>query len=133
VAKDSDKPPFKIRHGLIVWMDDCPPLDGLHEKRRPLIVVEPDVINDVTGQPATVVVACSSTAGPKEYDAVELPNLSNQPQTTTGLPRACWAIPRWILFVSHATLYRCERSGTLGGRKLQEVLANYVLRRSQKK
>jgi len=116
---------------LIVWLDNCPPLDDDREKRRPVIVVEPLFWVESKGVHASVVVACSSTAGPRETDAVELPNRSNQPQCTTGLVKPCWAIPRWFLLVSHETILKSERSGTLGGKKLQQVISNYLTRRGQ--
>lgn len=116
---------FSIRHGLIVWWDDCPPLDDDRSKRRPVIVVEPNV---APGKLA-VVVCCSATAGAREPDSVVLPNLAEQPQTRTGLPRPCAAIPRWYLPIDHATLAKCDFCGYLTGRTLREVLAAYLARR----
>jgi hypothetical protein len=104
-------------------------LDDDREKRRPVIVVEPQIWVESLENTATVVVACSATAGRREADAVALPNRSNQPQCTTGLVKPCCAIPRWFLLVSHETILKSERSGTLGGKKLQQVISNYLIRR----
>ena len=65
-----------IRRGLIVWVDECPPLDDDRDKRRPVIVVEPNMGTD--GSDA-VVVAVYATAGPREFDAIALPNRATQP------------------------------------------------------
>lgn len=120
--------PAKIvpKRGLIVWWDNCPPLDDDRDKRRPIIVVEP-----VTPKASkAIVVACSATACPREPDSVPLPNLKEQQNCLTGLPRPCCAVPRWFLEIDYATLAKCEYCGSLGGRKLHDVLEAYVLRRN---
>jgi hypothetical protein len=122
-------PPKKIipRHGLIVWLEDCPNLDNStgKQKKRPILVVEPNA--DPQGE--SIVVCCSETAGPGEPDSVELPNLSDDPRASTGLPSPCCAIPRWFLPIPNTALATCEYGGTLGGRKLKQVLMAYIARR----
>jgi mRNA-degrading endonuclease toxin of MazEF toxin-antitoxin module len=110
-------------YGLIVWLDDCPPLDDDKDKRRPIIVVDPNAAEGVA-----IVVCCSATAGPKESDSVPLPNLAETPQCRTGLPRPCAAIPRWYLAIEHEKLKRCEYCGSLGGKALKQVLTAYLSR-----
>ncbi len=117
----------RIRHGLIVWFDDCPALDDDGVKRRPVVGVDPDVpLADPPDDRVAIVVACSASYGPDETDGVEMPNLATQPQATTGLPNVCWAIPRWFLPVTHETLRRCDYAGTLGGTKLRRLMQNYL-------
>ena len=122
--------PAQVKHGLIVWLDDCPPLDDDKDKRRPVIVVEPSPDPESPDEPpAVIVVACSASYGPNEPDGVALPNRSTEPQTTTGLPKPCWAIPRWFFPISRERLLQCQYSGSLGGRKLRAVLVAYLARR----
>jgi uncharacterized Zn-finger protein len=99
-------------------------LDGDTDKRRPIIVVDPDPEADGT----SIVIACSATAGPREADSVPMPNRSTEPQCSTGLPRPCSAIPRWFLPIANEKLVTCEYSGTLGGAKLKKVLLAYEAR-----
>ena len=79
--------------------------------------------------PAAIVIACSTTSGPDVPDAVQMPNRSTEPQTTTGLPQLCWAIPRWSSRSPTPTCSAANNSGTLGGRKLKEPILNYLARR----
>ena len=118
--------PCRIHHGLILWMDGCPALDDLdNDKMRPLVIVDPDVVEPSVTDPTAMLVACSATYGADEPDGLLMPNLTTEPQTDTGLPKICWAIPRWHLPFSHAARNKCEYSGTLGGRKLQLLLKAY--------
>ena len=122
--------PAQLKRGLIVWLDDCPPLDDDQAKRRPIVVITPTVLQaDPNDPPAAVVVACSTTYGPDVPAAILMPNRSTEPQTTTGLPQVCWAVPRWFFEITHADLLRCTYSGTLGGRKLKQLILNYLARR----
>jgi mRNA-degrading endonuclease toxin of MazEF toxin-antitoxin module len=113
---------MRPKHGMIVWWDDCPPLDGDDEKRRPVIVVNPNL-----GSEFLYVMPTSCTAGPRERDAIPLPTQQDH-QCTTGLPRPCCAIPRWFLKMPHTVFAECDYCGYLTGRKLQEVLAAFIAR-----
>jgi hypothetical protein len=115
------------KYGLIVWWENCPPLDDIYEKRRPVIVVNPFAPpGDVA-----IVVCTSCTAGPSEPDSIRLPNKSDQPQCRTGLPKPCCAIPRWFLPINHETLKRCDFCGTLGGDALHKLLEAYLSRQQK--
>jgi hypothetical protein len=118
------QPPYRIHHGLIVWLDDCTPLDDVPDraKRRPIVVVEPSLPTFSSDDPVAMVICCSATYGADEPDGLLMPNLTTEPQTSTGLPEICWAIPRWFVPVRHSTINKCEHSGRLSGRKLQQIL-----------
>ena len=111
-----------------MWLDDCPPLDGNREKRRPIIVVEPEPEPGIS-----IVVCCSATAGPREPDSIPLPNKRDQPQSRTGLPNPCSAIPRWSFAIDHEKLRNCDYGGHLGGRPLAALLTAYLKRRDESK
>jgi hypothetical protein len=78
-----------------------------------------------------IVVACSATAGPRESDSVPLPNLEENPQAKSGLPRPCSAIPRWFIRLARARLIGGEYAGTVGGATLKRILAAYLGRLKQ--
>ena len=107
-----------IRQGDIFWLNDCPPLAGHVAKRRPVIVISPP--GELEAPALVLVVATSSSALANEADRIALPNRQEEPQTKTGLPRACWAVPRWYLLVGHERL--TERIGFLRGSLLTRLL-----------
>jgi mRNA-degrading endonuclease toxin of MazEF toxin-antitoxin module len=92
----------ELRTGDIYWLDDCPPLEGDFAKRRPVIVVSPP--DRVKGEIIVLVVATSTTVLASETDRIALPNLQDEPQTKSRLPKRCWAVPRWYLAVRRETL-----------------------------
>jgi mRNA-degrading endonuclease toxin of MazEF toxin-antitoxin module len=124
------KPPtrFEVKIGLIVWLDDCPPLDGINEKKRPVIVVR---VLPGSSRTAVIAVCVSTTSGHREPDSVALPNKAEQPQCRTGLPRPCHAIPRWFLAIDKERIERSQFCGHLSGTKLREVIAAYLERDRQ--
>lgn len=74
-----------------------------------------------SGTDPVIVVAVSSTVLESETDRVALPNKQDTPQTRSGLPRACWAVPRWFPPIERAKL--TDRAGHIGGRVLRDLLA----------
>ena len=85
----------KIRQGEIYRLDDCPPLDGHVEKRRPVVVIgRIDAANPAS---PLLVVAVSHTASTpeKDPDMIRLPDLQQSPTVKTGLTKPSWALPRW--------------------------------------
>jgi mRNA-degrading endonuclease toxin of MazEF toxin-antitoxin module len=108
-----------IRQGDIFWLDECPPLEGEQTKRRPVIVVSPPEM--LKGVGPVLVVATSTTVLVSEMDRVALPNKQNEPQTKSGLPRPCWAVPRWFLLVERTRL--TEYAGYVTGDLLRRLTA----------
>src|SRR6185437_10296123 len=85
-----------IRQGQIYWLDNCDPLDGDIEKDRPVIVLStPQMLRSMN---TVVVVACTTHPRKKDPTTFRVPSKSEC--TETGLPKACWAIPRWYLNVN---------------------------------
>lgn len=92
--------PSKLRQRQIYWLDDCEPLDGDEEKRRPVIVISTPYMLTRSG-PARVV-AC--TTKPRERDRPRYRIPPRDEVYDTGLPRECWALPRWYLNVNQFRL-----------------------------
>lgn len=114
-----------IRQGQVYWIDDCPPLDGDEAKRRPVVVVSPtsEIRRDLR---PVIVVAVSTTALERYRDRVRLPNRQDNPNTTSGLPRRCWAIPDWWLLVDRVRLgHPC---GFISGVTLRNLLLAFERR-----
>ena len=89
-----------IRQGQIYWLDKCDPLDGDHDKDRPIIVIASP--EELRAEDFVLVVACSTHprtqdvpryAVPTRFEAIE-----------TGLPKPCWAIRRWYFRVNRFRL-----------------------------
>jgi hypothetical protein len=88
-----------------------------------VVVEEPDTIK--AGGPV-MVVACSRQKRDTDPDSVQLPDRSTQPQTKSGLPKPCWAIPRWRFPVEQHRLN--DYKGYLTGTTFRRVLAAYLAR-----
>ena len=71
-----------------------------------------------------IVVACSTKDRSSEPDKVKLPDRSTMPQTRSGLPKPCWAIPRWHFPVERERL--SEYKGHLTGGVLKAVISAYL-------
>jgi mRNA-degrading endonuclease toxin of MazEF toxin-antitoxin module len=124
---DSDSvasPSPRLRQGSIYWLYNCAPLDDENFKDRPVVIVD-DPESLKTGE-YVVVVACSTKNRKNEYDSVKLPDRGSMPQTRSGLPKACWAIPRWYFPVHRSRLV--EYKGHLTGGVLKAVILAYSLR-----
>jgi mRNA-degrading endonuclease toxin of MazEF toxin-antitoxin module len=87
-------------------------------KRRPVVVVSPTAV--IATSPATLVVACTSSALPSDTTAIELPSKERTPQTRTGLSRRTWAVPAWLLPVETNLL--TDYIGHLSGPALRRLL-----------
>lgn len=114
-----------IRQGGVYFVTDVPPLDGDREKDRWVVVVD-DNESLKAGADPVVVVCCSASVTEAESDRVALPNKADTPNCKTGLPRPCWAVPRWRVPIARPRLN--DRRGEIRGRALREVLTNYLTR-----
>ncbi|MBL9030345.1 MAG: type II toxin-antitoxin system PemK/MazF family toxin [Phycisphaerae bacterium] len=110
-------PERPVRQGAIFWLDDCPPLEGDRQKRRPVVVVDaPEVLR--RNQSDVLVVAISSTA--MNADRVRLPTRDREPRATTGLARPSWVVPGWYLAVQRDRLR--DRAGHVSGALLRRIV-----------
>jgi mRNA-degrading endonuclease toxin of MazEF toxin-antitoxin module len=109
-----------IRQGAIYWIDDCPPLDGETAKRRPVIVLSPKSELQMGGAVAVVACSASVTEG-QNPDRIPLPNLQDNPRAKTGLPRPCWAVPRWLLAVDDRSRL-VDKAGYVSGPLLTRII-----------
>lgn len=109
------------RRGQIFWVDAFPVLDGGQPKRRPVVLV---IVPPAVADPAiAVVVAVSTTPGDvsaNDFDKVPLPSSATHRQSTSGLTRPCWALPRWVGRVRVEKLGHC--SGYVSGRTLDRIV-----------
>jgi mRNA-degrading endonuclease toxin of MazEF toxin-antitoxin module len=112
----------QIRQGDVYWLDDCEPLAGTHEKRRPVVVVSTP--SQLAAGGVVTVVACTTSPLPSQSDVVELPNRERTPQTKSGLPRRTWGVPRWYLTVRRARL--ADRAGYITGLPFRRVLEAFA-------
>ena len=112
----------QIRQGDVYWLDDCEPLAGTLEKRRPVIVVSTP--SQLAGGGDVTVVACTTSPLQSQSDAIELPNRQRTPQTKSGLPRQTWAVPRWYLTVRRTRL--ADRAGYITGLPFRKVLEAFT-------
>jgi hypothetical protein len=89
-----------IRQRQIYWLDDCEPLDGDIEKDRPIIVWEsPNALRTAN---IIKVLACSTHPRSEDKGCILIPSRHVEPET--GLPKQCWAIPRWYLNINRFRL-----------------------------
>jgi hypothetical protein len=107
-----------IRQGTIFWLNNCPPLDDDKSKRRPVVVVSTREMLAQGGP--VVIVATSHTVLPSEPDLVKIPNPQDNRVTTSGLPKRCWAVPRWFLLIEPEKL--TEWSGYITGKVLRQLV-----------
>jgi mRNA-degrading endonuclease toxin of MazEF toxin-antitoxin module len=112
----------KIRQGDVYWLDDCEPLAGTQEKRRPVVVVSTP--SQLAGGGDVTVVACTTSPLSSQADAIELPNHQRTPQTKSGLPRPTWAVPQWYLTVRRSRL--ADRAGYITGIPFRRVLEAFA-------
>jgi mRNA-degrading endonuclease toxin of MazEF toxin-antitoxin module len=108
----------RIRQGDIFWLDNCRPLHGDQNKRRPVVVISPTEL--IEKAPDVLVVACTSTVFASDKTAIELPSRERTPQAKTGLGRRTWAVPAWILPVERHLL--TDRIGAVTGATLRRLL-----------
>jgi mRNA-degrading endonuclease toxin of MazEF toxin-antitoxin module len=104
-----------LRRGQVYWLDNCAPLDDDNAKRRPVVVVH------VAASDPALVVAVTTQHRSNEPDLIALPNQADHPRATSGLPRRCWAVPRWLLPVEQDAL--TELAGYVSGAVLRRLLA----------
>src|SRR6185437_15613583 len=83
----------KIRQRQIYWLSDCEPLDGDADKDRPVIVLSSPKLLQAREFP--LVVAC--TTHPRKNDQPRFLVPSREKEPETGLPKDCWALPRWYM------------------------------------
>jgi hypothetical protein len=98
-------------------------LHGDVAKRRPVIVVDTQILNSEAG--TIVVVACTSTVFPDNQDAIELPNRQRMPQTHSRLIKRTWAIPHGYAFVK--TDRFVGRLSYISGPLLRRVVAEFAI------
>ncbi len=111
---------FEPAVGHIYWFDNCPPLDGVERKRRPIVIV---VCEDESSAPLNPLFAVGITTHPTDhYDRLQLPSLRDDPLTSTGLPEPCFALPRWLLVVYRDELLPANFIGELRGVLLYRLL-----------
>lgn len=109
-----------LKRGDIFWIDNCPPLEGDHAKRRAVVVVTPrERLKDET-QPV-LVVAVTGHVSRFAARGVPMPNNQTHRQCTTGFTKPCWAIPEWCLLVVDRSILK-NKGGYLGGRSLADLL-----------
>jgi mRNA-degrading endonuclease toxin of MazEF toxin-antitoxin module len=89
-----------IRQRQIYWLNDCEPLDEDQEKDRPIIVLDSPSHLRTAG--IIRVVACSTHPRKRDMQRILIPNRHVVPGT--GLPKDCWAIPRWYLNINRFRL-----------------------------
>ncbi len=89
-------PPLRVRQTQIYWLEDCDPLDGDAETDRPVIVLSTAEMLK-SGRFARVV-ACSTHPRKRDVPRILIPDRRQEP--ATGLPRKCWALPRWYLQIN---------------------------------
>jgi mRNA-degrading endonuclease toxin of MazEF toxin-antitoxin module len=89
-----------IRQRQIYWLSNCEPLDGDHEKDRPVIVLASP--ESLRRQDSILVVACSTH--PRRQDVPRFAVPSRHESEETGLPQTCWALPRWYLKINRFRL-----------------------------
>ena len=111
---------YPICIGRIYWYDNCPPLDGVDRKRRPVIVV---VCDDESGKGIDPVIAVGTTTDWTEhFDRLQMPNLKENPTAATGLPEPCVALPKWVLSIPRSDLAHQNYLGDLTGVLLFRLL-----------
>jgi mRNA-degrading endonuclease toxin of MazEF toxin-antitoxin module len=93
-------------------------LEGDVAKRRPVIVLSPP--DRLKTDSTILVVATSTSALESEKDRIQLRSLADQPQTKTGLPKPCWAVPRWYLLVERRRL--SKPIGYVSGGLLRKIV-----------
>ena len=81
-----------------------------------MIVVD-DAASLKAGANPIVVVACSTSIRETETDRIRLPSQADTPSCRTGLPRECWAVPRWYFPVERTRL--TDYRGYLSGQRLK--------------
>ncbi len=101
-------------------MDDFPPLEGENVKRRPVVVVSTPEELRKASKPIVIMAISTSTLDP---DRIPLPNTQDNPNTKSGLPHRCWAVPRWYLAIRSERLI--DTAGYITGQKLREIVAAY--------
>jgi len=109
----------KLRMGEVFWLINCPALDDEGTKTRPVVILTPNHSVENELEPF-IVVACTTRFSPNHLDAILLPNAATHPQTTSGLSRATWAIPKWYLPTTRQRLGRCI--GSISGSTLKKVV-----------
>lgn len=114
-------PERPIRQGAIYWLDDCPPLEGDQQKRRPVVVIDSSEALR-RNKPEVLVVAVSSTA--MNADRVPLPTRDRDQRATSGLDRPSWAVPAWYLAVRRDHLR--DHAGHVSGALLTRIVAAVV-------
>lgn len=85
-----------IHSGAVFWLDGVPPLRGGQPKRRPVIVIEDDLLPPATRGLFLVVATTTDLES-------EFAEASGEAIPISGLPERCWAIPSWRFDV-HAAL-----------------------------
>jgi hypothetical protein len=90
----------KIKQRQIYWLDNCVPLDGVDEKRRPVIVLSPPA--HLCAKAEVLVVGCTCHPRDKDHPRFAIPSRHKAPET--GLPQECWALPRWYLPINRFRL-----------------------------
>jgi mRNA-degrading endonuclease toxin of MazEF toxin-antitoxin module len=107
----------KIEPGQIYWLNDCPPLDGTRRERRPVIVV---FVDDDDGNAMDRVIIVPTTTHPtRDPDRIVIAGLDQNPDSPTGLPKTCIALPRWFFPVERDHLW--ELMGRLPAPLLQRL------------
>ncbi len=102
--------------GQVFWLPNCPALDGIGSKTRPVIIMSPTE-KIVAPDADFIVVACTTRHSPNHPDAVLLPNSATHPKTTSGLKAPTWAIPAWHFLADRSRLGNLI--GTISGNTLK--------------
>ena len=90
-----------------------------------MIVVD-DLASLGAGADPVTVVACSASVRESERDRIRLPSEADTPNCRTGLPRQCWAVPRWYFPVERNRL--TDYRGYLSRQRLKDVILAYLIR-----
>lgn len=92
----------RLEPGQIYWFDRCPPLDGTTESPHPVILVQTadESGNDIN----PVIAAATTTQFTPDHDRIRLPSVEDNPNTPTGLPKPCWVLARWVIWIDRSEL-----------------------------
>lgn len=99
--------------GGVYFLRNVPDPQGQNAKDRWVIVFKAVV----PGHEVALCVGVSSTT--QAADRIALPNQETTPACRSGLPRMSYAVPAWILLVTHTDL--SDKRGSVSGMTLTRI------------
>lgn len=107
-----------LKFGDVCFVDGVPDPQGANCKSRRCIVIHPpDRLKPNTDPVLMLGVSATSF----DDDAIPLPNLQDNPSTTSGLDLPCKAVPKWVLSVRRSSIKRVV--GDLRSAKMNDIAA----------